>query len=145
MFRGGINFFGGLTVPELVGFLVYLLATLPIIVLGEVDAHRAARARGSPATLATTNRELESKIEAQSLLAAIVASSDDAIISKTLDGVITSWNRGAEQLFGWRHDEAIGQSIHLIVPPELRDQEREILDRLRLGERVRASRCRTGA
>ena len=136
VFRGGINYFGGLTVPEFVGFLLYLLATLPIIVLGQSmrAAQRALEARH--AELSTSNRELEDKVEAQALLAAIVASSDDAIISKTLDGIITSWNRGAEQLFGWRHDEAIGQSIHLIVPPELRDQERDILERLRRGEHI---------
>ena len=136
VFRGGLNYFGGLTVPELVGFLIYLLATVPIVVLGQSmrTAQRALEVRH--ARLSTTNRELEDKIEAHALLAAIVASSDDAIISKTLDGVITSWNKGAEQLFGWRHDEAIGRSIHLIVPPELQDEERTILERLRLGERV---------
>ncbi|MEO7156786.1 MAG: PAS domain S-box protein [Vicinamibacterales bacterium] len=134
--RGGINYFGGLTVPEFVGFLVYLLATLPIIVLGHSmrTAQRALEDRH--AELFATNRELEDKVEAQSLLAAIVASSADAIISKTLDGVITSWNKGAEALFGWRNDEAVGQSIHLLVPPELRDQERDILDRLRRGDRI---------
>ena len=76
------------------------------------------------------------KIEAESLLAAIVASSQDAIVSKTLDGIITSWNKGAERLFGWTAEEAIGKSIHLIVPEELRDQERDILDHIRRGERV---------
>ena len=86
--------------------------------------------------LSSSNLTLASEIEAQSLLAAIVASSEDAIISKTLDGVITSWNKGAEKLLGWRADDAIGQSIHLIIPPELRDSERQILERLRNGERV---------
>ena len=136
VFRGGLNYFGGLTIPESVGFLIYLLATVPIIVLGQAmrTAQRALEDRH--ARLSTANRELEDKVEAQALLAAIVASSDDAIISKTLDGIITSWNRGAEQLFGWRHDEAVGQSIHLIVPPEFRDQERQILEKLRRGERI---------
>ena len=134
--RGGLNYFGGLTFNELLGFLMYLVATVPIIVLGE-SMHAARRKlEGRQAELSTTNLELENKVEAQSLLAAIVASSEDAIISKTLDGVITSWNKGAEHLFGWRADEAIGQSIHLIVPPELRDQERQILEQLRQGKRV---------
>jgi len=136
VFRGGLSYFGGLTINEMVGFATYLLATVPIVVLGEA-MHRAQRDLETRQNeLSTTNLALESKVEAQSLLAAIVASSDDAIISKTLDGVITSWNRGAERLFGWTAPEAIGQSIHLIVPPELRDQERDILDRLRRGERI---------
>jgi PAS domain S-box-containing protein len=71
--------------------------------------------------------------EAQKLLAAIVAFSDDAIISKTLDGIITSWNNGATRLFGYSAQEAIGQHITLIVPRELWPQEDEILARLRRG------------
>jgi PAS domain S-box-containing protein len=63
-------------------------------------------------------------------LAAIVESSEDAIVSKTLDGVIQSWNAGAERLFGYTQQEAIGQHITLIIPPERQDEERTILDRL---------------
>src|ERR1044072_9416028 len=67
-------------------------------------------------------------------LAAIVESSDDAIVSKTLDGIITSWNRGAEQLFGFSADEVVGQSIMVIIPD---DRLREGgLARLRRGEKV---------
>jgi len=74
--------------------------------------------------------------EARARLAAIVESSQDAIISKTLDGRITSWNAAAEQLFGYRAEEAIGQPITLIVPPERQDEERTILEQLRRGERI---------
>lgn len=74
--------------------------------------------------------------EAKALLAEIVNASDDAIISKSLDGTIRSWNAGAERLFGYRADEAIGQSIHLIIPPDLRSEEVQILDRLKRGERI---------
>jgi PAS domain S-box-containing protein len=73
---------------------------------------------------------------ATSLLAAIVGSSDDAIISKKLDGTITSWNDSAQRLFGYTAQEAIGQHITLIVPWERRSEEEEILRRLARGERV---------
>ena len=74
--------------------------------------------------------------QATRLLAAIVESSHDAIVSKSLNGVITSWNKGAERLFGYAAEEAIGQNITLIIPPERRDEERTILEQLRRGERV---------
>jgi PAS domain S-box-containing protein len=69
-------------------------------------------------------------------LAALVDGSDDAIISKSLDGVISSWNPAAERIFGHTAADAIGQSISLIVPPELSEQENQILTRVRNGERV---------
>ena len=69
-------------------------------------------------------------------LAAIVESSDDAIVSKTLEGVITSWNAAAERLFGHSAAEAVGRSILLIIPPERHAEEAEVLGRLRRGERV---------
>src|SRR5262245_2064110 len=68
--------------------------------------------------------------------AAIVVSSDDAIISKTLQGRITSWNAGATRMFGYEASEMIGQSILRIIPPELHGEEREILARLKRGERI---------
>jgi PAS domain S-box-containing protein len=74
--------------------------------------------------------------EAQARLAAIVESSQDAIISKTLDGVIRSWNTGAERLFDYAPQEAIGRPITLIIPPDRRDEEYEILARISRGERI---------
>ncbi len=74
--------------------------------------------------------------EDRAKLAAIVESSDDAIVSKALDGTILSWNAGAERIFGYTPAEAVGQPITLIIPPERLDEEREILARLRRGERT---------
>jgi PAS domain S-box-containing protein len=69
-------------------------------------------------------------------LASIVASSDDAIISKTLDGRITSWNASATRIFGYHANEMIGQPITRIIPPELHAEESKIIARLKLGERI---------
>jgi PAS domain S-box-containing protein len=69
-------------------------------------------------------------------LAAIVETSDDAIVSKTLEGRVTSWNAGARRIFGYDASEIVGQSIKKIIPPELHGEEEEILAKLRQGERI---------
>lgn len=69
-------------------------------------------------------------------LAAIVASSDDAIIGKNLDGIVTSWNAAASRVFGYNPDEIIGKSVLTLIPPELQFEEAEILSRIRSGNRI---------
>jgi PAS domain S-box-containing protein len=74
--------------------------------------------------------------EARARLAAIVESSDDAIVSKDLSGIIQTWNKGAERIFGYTPEDAVGQPITMIIPPDRLDEEPEILRRIRCGERV---------
>ncbi len=78
-------------------------------------------------------RESEQRLRA---LASIVENSDDAIVSKTLGGIIMSWNRGAERVFGYAAEEAIGQPITIVIPADRQREEREILTRIRQGEHV---------
>ena len=74
--------------------------------------------------------------EVRERLAAVVESSDDAIIGKTMDGTITIWNRGAEKVFGYSSAEAVGKTIHMLVPPERANEEPDILARIGRGESV---------
>ena len=78
----------------------------------------------------------ERTLESAQHLAAIVESSEDAIIGKALDGTITSWNAGAERMYGYEAEEVIGESVALLVPPDRPDELPEILRRLRQGERI---------
>jgi len=81
----------------------------------------------------TALRESEERFQRH---ASIVESSDDAIIGKSLDGIITSWNKGAERLFGYTAEEAVGNSVTILIPPDRHNEERVILARLRRGERI---------
>ena len=73
---------------------------------------------------------------ADSRFAAIVSSSDDAIVGKTVDGIVTDWNRSAQLIFGYSADEMIGKPLNLLLPPDLEGEEEEILARVRRGEKV---------
>src|SRR5579863_2680541 len=95
--------------------------------------------QGRPARLVGTCQDVTERKQAAaalSRLATIVESSDDAIISKDLNGVITSWNAGAERIFGYTEAEAVGQPITIIIPPKLLGDEARILQRLRAGEHI---------
>ncbi|HEV3141696.1 MAG TPA: PAS domain-containing sensor histidine kinase, partial [Vicinamibacterales bacterium] len=102
-------------------FIVAVLALVLIILIGLV---------------ARLGDRIRRGVLAQSQLAAIVESSDDAIVGKNLDGIITSWNRAAERLFGYAAGEAIGQSITMIIPHDRLDEEAALLAQIRAGQRV---------
>jgi PAS domain S-box-containing protein len=80
--------------------------------------------------------DLKQAEQASQRLAAIVESSGDAIVSKDLNGVIASWNQGAERLFGYTAEETIGKPVTLLIPPERHDEEQSILERIRRGESI---------
>src|SRR5262245_10611142 len=88
----------------------------------------------------TTIKQIEAVLrESQqrlNFLASIVETSDDAIVSKNVDGIITSWNRGAERIFGYTAEEAIGQPITIVIPQDRHHEERTILTRIGRGERI---------
>ena len=79
---------------------------------------------------------LQSPELARYWLAALIESADDAIVSKTLDGIITSWNKGAERIFGYTAEEIIGKPVTIIIPPDHLEEEPAILARLRNGDRI---------
>jgi PAS domain S-box-containing protein len=87
-------------------------------------------------TLLTTLTSLDDTEHARTLLNAILDSSDDAVVSKTLTGIVLSWNGAAERLFGFSAEEMVGQSITRIIPTELHFEETEILAKVRRGERI---------
>jgi len=96
-------------------------------------------AEGKPESLLAVSRDItetRSADEQARRLAAVVESSDDAILSMTLDAIITSWNRGAEEMYGYSSGEVVGKSVKLLIPPDRVDEEPEILERLKRGERV---------
>jgi PAS domain S-box-containing protein len=99
----------------------------------------AGRAYPSPEGLSVYFQDVterERAEEERARLAAIVESSDDAIFSKTLEGIITSWNKGAERIYGYSAEEAVGQPISMLVPPERPNEIPNILESIRRGEKV---------
>ena len=94
---------------------------------------------GKPTRMTGINIDITSRKEAeqaQRRLAAIVESSDDAIVGKDLNGIVMSWNPGAEKMFGYSASEMIGRPITIIIPPELQDDEQRILETIGRGERI---------
>jgi PAS domain S-box-containing protein len=88
------------------------------------------------ATFASSAYQTLLSLNATQRIASIVESSDDAVVSKDLNGVIISWNKGAERIFGYRAEEVVGKPVTILIPPERQDEEPVILERIRRGERV---------
>jgi len=94
------------------------------------------RVLSSLGTFASAAYQTYLSLDTSRHIAAIVQSSDDAIISKNLDGIVTSWNGGAQRLFGYTADEMVGKPISILIPPDRPNEEPSILQRLRRGERI---------
>lgn len=127
-------FLSNATVPLLLLLLAVVLGVAGFLVVAA--RRRAAEAFAAQRDLQQQVGELKRAGETLSRMASIVESSDDAIIGKTLDGVITSWNPAAERIYGYSAGEMIGESISFLVPPERPDELQHILGRIRRGERV---------
>ncbi|HKW27193.1 MAG TPA: PAS domain S-box protein, partial [Terriglobales bacterium] len=98
----------------------------------EDEASPRGRSAGRDGRLGRESSSNQARVE----LAAIVESSDDAILSKDLDGIIHSWNKGAERIYGYSAAEMMGRHVSSLVPPGYPDDTPEIMRRLRLGERI---------
>src|SRR5437016_5351597 len=115
---------------------IALVALPAVLVFAALAWVSAVQLRRMDAERARAQRALSALRDSQELLQGIVESSDDAIISKTLKGIITSWNPGAQRLFGHTAQQAIGQPMLMIIPPERATEEAAILSRIARGERV---------
>ena len=120
--RFDLGFYANRTIPLVVSKVVLIALLSETVILH--------------ARLSFANRNLQRAKRIEGRLAAIVESSDDAIISKDLNGVITTWNAAAERMFGYSAAEAIGQPIMILIPPERQNEELEILARIHRGEHV---------
>lgn len=113
-----------------------LLAVISFVVVSLCIALAIEAMHRANARVIRAAAEIRRADEVSAHLAAIVTSSSDAIVSKTLEGMVTSWNEGAQSVFGYTADEMIGQPIRRIIPPELQTEEDYILSRIRAGERL---------
>uniref|UniRef100_UPI003101044A PAS domain-containing protein n=1 Tax=Neorhizobium sp. EC2-8 TaxID=3129230 RepID=UPI003101044A len=101
-----------------------------------IDQHQANEAVGRLQDLQAAVEAAQPRHDAAAFLAAIVESSDDAIISKSLSGIITSWNKGAERVFGYTAEEVVGKPITILIPEDRLDEEPAILAKIHAGQRV---------
>jgi PAS domain S-box-containing protein len=125
------------TILSLMGVRYFFLTPVHSFVMpGRIEAFGMLGFLVFSAAIITFGESNRQGSTARFRLAAIVESSDDAIVSKDLDGIITSWNKSAERLYGYSAKEAIGRHITLIIPDDRRHEETTFLDRIRRGERI---------
>ena len=130
---------GGQSATPVAVWLFGLLAAALLGIAGSLVVgarRRATAAVAAERQLYQQVSELKKAGETLSRMAAIIESSDDAIIGKTLDGIVTSWNPAAERMYGYSAAEVIGRSVSLLIPPERPDELQHILEKIRHGERV---------
>src|SRR5581483_12191937 len=125
----------GITVPIDAGGEIGLLARAFARMMGEVRDKTASLER-EISEHRRTEAELERHADRERLFSAAVQSSEDAIVTMTLDGDVTGWNPAAERLLGWKADEIVGRNIDIIVPDDRRSEVCSILERIRRGETV---------
>ena len=118
------------------GLLTYMVIGAMCVLMGDFLAQTERRALASERLGVAQAEELDRATVDRERLATIVESSDDAIISKNLDGVITSWNGGAQRLFGYSSEEAIGRSVTMLIPEDRFDEEPQIMGSIRRGEPI---------
>ena len=123
--------------PTIAAIALSLVSSWGFIVPGLESGYRATIGLFLvvSASMVVMARTARANQDAQFFLASIVESSDDAIVTKNLDGVIQSWNAGAQRIFGYAAHEIVGRSVLVLIPPELHDEEAQILERLRRGDR----------
>ena len=130
------------------GMVVFILTGS--MISGIAEAMRRAQSRAINAQIQTeaANIKLKENVIALMQYKVIIESSDDAIISKTLEGFVTSWNPGAERMFGYTPNEIIGHSINILVPKDIQREELEFLNRIRMGETIKhyetVRQCKNG-
>jgi PAS domain S-box-containing protein len=122
---------------ELIGKFMAYYRVPHAFTQGEIDlAVTVARQLGFGIERICSDEERRSAEQAGRLLVSIIENSDDAIVSKDLNGIVTSWNQGAERVFGYTAEEMVGRPIVTLIPPDRHNEEADILNRIRRGERI---------
>jgi len=135
---GAVDYVSVPIVPEILRAKVCVFADLfrKTGALEQLNQELELRVEQRTAALSETTEKLARAYEASHLLASIVESSDDAIIGQSLNGIIRTWNAGAERLYGYKAEEILGHNISELMPPDRLDEESGMLEKLRNGERV---------